>query len=234
MNNSALVDERIFRPLPGREARFDAIYDAKLSSFKRHELAAEVPNLALITYLFEGRVDPAYRALVAPLFARSHVVNGDPFSDAYRRLALWEVNEALNRSGVGLALSREEGAMYASTQYLLAGLPVVSTASLGGRDAFYHPEYVRIVDATPRAVAEGVSELRRCGISPEEIRARTLARIREHRERLFACVDEIYASQGSDRKFAMEWPSLFVHGLVAEGPNPAAQTLAAIEKAHAR
>ena len=148
MNNAAFVDERIFRPLPGRQVRFDAVYDARLSPFKRHALAAEVPNLALVTYLHEGQVDPDYRAAVAPIVARAHVFNGDPFSGAYR-IACWpeEVNQALNQCAVGLALSREEGSMFASIQYLLAGLPVVSTPSLGGRDDFYHPDYVRIVDA---------------------------------------------------------------------------------------
>ena len=123
--------------------------------------------------------------------------------------------------------------MLASMQYLLAGLPIVSTASLGGRGDFYHPDYVRIVDATPRAVAEGISELRRRKASPDEIRARTLARVWEHRERLFRYVDEIYASHGCDRKFAAEWPSVFVNRLLSEEMDPTAGILAAINSAHA-
>ena len=233
VNNAAFVDEQIFRPLRGRQARFDAVYDARLSPFKRHELAAEVPNLALVTYLYEGKVDLDYRAAIAPIVSRAHIFNGDPFSDAYRVLAPEEVNNALNQCGVGLALSREEGAMLASMQYLLAGLPVVSTASRGGRDDFYHPDYVRIVDATPRAVAEGISELRRCKAAPDEIRARTLARVWEHRERLFRCVDDLYVSQGCDRKFESEWPSLFVNRLLSEEMDPTAGILAAINSAHA-
>jgi glycosyltransferase involved in cell wall biosynthesis len=233
VNNAAFIDERIFRPLPGRQVRFDAVYDAKLSPFKRHPLAAEVPNLALVTYLYEGRVDPDYRAAVAPLLARAHVFNGNPFSDAYRTLQPAEVNQALNQCAVGLALSREEGSMLASIQYLLAGLPVVSTASRGGRDDFYHPDYTRIVDATPRAVADGVAELKRCEVAADEIRARTLARMWEHREGLFRCVDDIYASLGCDRKFEEEWPSLFVNRLLSSEPDPTAGILAAIESAWA-
>ena len=234
VNNAAFMDERIFRPLPGCQVRFDAVYDAKLSSFKRHQLAAEVPRLALVTYLHEGKLDPDYQAAIAPIVARAHVFNGDPFSGAYRFLAPEEVNRALNQCGVGLALSREEGAMLASIQYLLAGLPVVSTASQGGRDDFYHPDYTRIVDATPSAVADAVSELQRCKVVPDEIRARTLDRVWEHRRRLFRCVDEIYASRGCDRKFAAEWPSVFVNKLLAEERDPTAGILAAIQRAHAR
>jgi len=231
VNNAAFLDERIFHPIPGRRIRFDAVYDARLSRFKRHHLAAGVANLALVTYLFEESVDPDYRAMIEPIVARAHVFNGDPFAGGYRRLSLQEVNEALNQCAVGLALSREEGAMYASMQYLLAGLPVVSTPSEGGRDDFYHSDYARIVDVDARTVAEAVSELRHCKVTAEEIRARTLTRAREHRERLFQCVDELYASQGFDRKFAAEWPSVFVNRLLAQVPDPTAEILAAIERA---
>jgi len=233
VNNAAFVDERIFRPLPDRQVRFDAVYDARLSPFKRHPLAAEVPSLALITYLYLGQVDPGYRAAVAPLLARAHVFNGDPLSDAYRTLRPVEVNQALNQCAVGLALSKVEGSMLASIQYLLAGLPVVSTASRGGRDDFYHPDYTRIVDATPRGVADAVSELKYCKLGPDEIRARTLARVWEHRERLFRCVDDIYTSQGCDRKFAAEWPSLFVNKLLSEELDATTGVLAAIVAADA-
>lgn len=154
VNNGAFTDERIFRPLRSRQARFDAVYDARLSPFKRHPLAAEVPNLALVTYLYQGQVDPGYRAAIAPILARAHVFNGNPSSDAYRALTPEEVNHALNQCGVGLALSKEEGAMY--------------------------------------------------------------------------------ASQGCDRKFSAEWPSLFVNKLLAQERDPTAGILAAIERAHAR
>ena len=233
VGNGALVDERIYRPLPGRRAHFDAVYDARLSSFKRHPLAAEVPNLALITYPYKGRVDPDYREAIEPLLARAHLFNGNPLTSAYRRLSAPEVNQALNRCAVGLALSREEGGMYASTQYLLAGLPVVSTPSRGGRDEFYHSDYVRIVDPDPRAVAAAVAEMRTCKTPPDEIRARTLATVEEHRRRLFHCVDAIYASQGCDRSFEAEWPALFVDKLAPLEGDETAAILSAIVAAHA-
>jgi glycosyltransferase involved in cell wall biosynthesis len=233
VNNAALVDERIFRPLPERKVRFGAVYDARLSRFKRHELAAEVPDLALVSYPFADG-DDDYRAAIAPIVGRAHSFNGEPGSDAYRLLSPAEVNHALNQCAVGLALSREEGAMYASTQYLLAGLPVVSTPSRGGRHEFYDPEYVRIVDATPRAVADAVAELRHCKVPPEEIRARTLDRVWQHRRRLFACVDEIYADRGCERRFETEWPSVFVNRLFVDEGDPTAAVLAAVEAAHSR
>ena len=232
VGNTSLCDERIYRPLPGRRARFHAVYDARLSDFKRHPLAAEVPDLALITYLSKDEGAPGYRASLAPLLARAHVFNGDPLGGGYRYLSPPEVNECLNQCAVGLALSREEGGMYASMQYLMAGLPVVSTPSEGGRGDFYHPDYVRIVDPEPRAVAAAVAELRHCKLSAEEIHTRTLAIARVHRERLFRCVDEIYASQGLGRSFEAEWPSVFVNQLLSESADPVPGVLEAIRAAH--
>ena len=123
--------------------------------------------------------------------------------------------------------------MYASIQYLLAGLPVVSTKSAGGRDEFFHPDYVRIVEATPGAVAAAVAEMRQCELAPDEIRERTLERVRLHRRRLFERIDRIYADQGVDRSFEAEWPSVFIDKLWRGEEDPTVKILAAIEAAHA-
>lgn len=233
VSHNALVDEEIYRPLPDRRARFDAVYDAGLAPVKRHQLAAEVQRLALITHLSDARIDEDYRAAIEPVLARAHIYNGDIFSDDHRRLSGEEVNRALNECAVGLCLSREEGAMYASIQYLLAGLPVVSTKSVGGRDEFFHPDYVRIVEDTPGAVAAAVDDLRQCQLMPDEIRERTLERIRLHRKRLFECIDRIYADQGVERSFEAEWPSVFIDKLRGAEQDPTAKILAAIQAGHA-
>ena len=81
------------------------------------------------------------------------------------RLPLSEVNRHLNRAGVGLCLSEREGAMFASTEYLLSGLPVVSTPSTGGRHVYYDEEYCWTVPPDPRSVAEAVAALKAKGIS---------------------------------------------------------------------
>ena len=76
--------------------------------------------------------------------------------------------------------------------------------------------------------------MRRCPVPREEIRARTLAAVWEHRRRLFECVDAIYASQGCDRKLEAQWPSFFVDKLVSAEKDPTQGILAAIRAAHAR
>jgi hypothetical protein len=86
--------------------------------------------------------------------------------------------------------------MFASMEYLLCGLPIISIRSLGGRDVFFDEEYVQIVDATPDAVNNGVLEISRRQIPPQHVRQKTLAKIAEHRARLIDLVAEISAAEG--------------------------------------
>ncbi|WP_164127899.1 glycosyltransferase, partial [Stenotrophomonas maltophilia] len=62
------------------------------------------------------------------------------------RLTPEAVNRVYNQAAVGLCLSAVEGAMCASMEYLMAGLPVVSTPSVGGRDVYFDPDYCIIAE----------------------------------------------------------------------------------------
>ncbi|MBK8992643.1 MAG: hypothetical protein IPM40_13585 [Gammaproteobacteria bacterium] len=53
-NQNAIVDERLFEVSPNVPKRFDAVYNARINPVKRHELAAKVENLALITIVDAG------------------------------------------------------------------------------------------------------------------------------------------------------------------------------------
>mgnify|MGYP006234474903 CR=1 FL=1 len=55
-------------------------------------------------------------------------------------------------------MSSAEGAMYSSVEYLLCGLPIVSTKSTGGRDVFFTNENCIIAEDTPESVAECVQK----------------------------------------------------------------------------
>jgi glycosyltransferase involved in cell wall biosynthesis len=67
-----------------------------------------------------------------------------------------EVKEKINQSNCGLILSASEGACFASSEYLLCGIPIVSTVSEGGRSVWYDEYNSLIVDANADAVTEGV------------------------------------------------------------------------------
>ena len=109
------------------------------------ELASDVDRLALITVL--GNEE--YYAEMRETLSHADWVNFDA-GDKYEYLSQAQINHVLNRSKVGLILSAFEGNNKASIEYLLSGLPVVSTPSKGGRDVFFDPDYCAIVDSLPR------------------------------------------------------------------------------------
>ncbi|MEQ1840138.1 MAG: glycosyltransferase, partial [Verrucomicrobiales bacterium] len=108
-----------------------------------------------------------------------------------------EVNQAINRAHVGLCLSPSEGAMFASTEYLLAGMPVVTTESEGGREVLFDDQYCSIVADDPAAIAEAVCHWKQRAPDPAHIRAKTLEKMMPHRARLGNLVKKILAHHGA-------------------------------------
>jgi hypothetical protein len=213
-NHNALADERVFQPLPPAEKPFDAIYDAKLEPYKRHSLAARVPRLALLGYRNPRTGDRRFAARVLRELSGAHWLNDPTATPAQWQLADVDVNLAYNRCRTGLCLSAIEGPMWASIQYLLAGLPVVSTPSDGGRDQFFAPPHVCVVPPTPEAVAAAVQELAAARLDPWEIRSRTLELMAPHRERFTSTVQRLLDAAGEPRHFIGNWRQVIPHRVV--------------------
>jgi len=205
LNQNCLVDDAVFRPLPDVEPVFDAVYNARLSPDKRHELAVEVEKLALIYFYnaYEGS-PPAFHerhARYVAMLPAAHFVN--PLTpDGCRWLLKPDVNVVLAQSRVGLCLSPVEGAMRAAIEYLLAGLPVVSTPSLGGRDHYFDDEFCLIAAPDPRSVRDAVQALVARNLPRDHVRAKTLARVEADRRRYIALVQDIIDRAGGRERFA--------------------------------
>lgn len=212
LNQNIMLSEATYRPLPGAAVEFDAIYNARLEPFKRHELAREIPSVGYLGYWFGGsaehRRSTLARADLIRSFGPRHRILNPLVGGLPRALPDRAVNAAYARAAVGLCLSASEGAMYAAVEYLLAGLPVVSTPSLGGRDAFFDPEFCRIVPADPRAVRDGVEALRAQNIPREHIRQRTLERMAEQRAAFLDLLNAVLESHERKPRFGPEWPYL--------------------------
>ena len=210
-NKTAYTAERIFRPLDDARVDFDAIYNAQLMPWKRHELSLEVARCAFLFYrdhAAEGAATTqaaimARHAAAAPghVFLNSLDDRGVPV-----RLLLSDVNRHLNRARVGLCLSEREGAMFASTEYLLSGLPVVTTPSAGGRDVYHDAEYCWTVPPDPRSVADAVYALAARAVPRSHIHQRTLRRLEVDRARFLALINAILEEAGSERRLAVPWP----------------------------
>jgi hypothetical protein len=217
--HNAFVDERRFSPLPGEPVEFDAVLNAAFHPWKRHALAAEIPRLALIGY-FHARpfdiADPYYRELHA-ILPKARFCNETP-AGGMRSLTSAEINVVLNRARVGLALSEIEGGNYASMEYMLSGLPVVSTPSKGGRDYFFDADYCAVVPPDPRAVRDAAEALAARRIPRDHIRARTIARAERERRQFISFVQSLYDAAGISRSFEQEWSTAFTNKLYSRHP----------------
>ena len=127
----------------------------------------------------------------------------------YRRLDDREVCHWINRARVGLCLSASEGAMLATMEYLLCGVPVVSTPSIGGRDRVLDPRFSVIVDPEPAAVADAVRRMAARRDDPGKIRQAAFDAMRADRKRLLGLIDAIYRQEAVRFPEGAAWIELF-------------------------
>lgn len=212
IHQNALLDERIYTIQPEQEKRFQAVYIAWLNSMKRHVLASGLESVLVIggSAGFIGDGDPeAYVRSVRDGLPRAEFAN----LDSGRFMGDAEVATAVNQAKVGLCLSAAEGGMYAATEYLLCGLPVVSTVSQGGRDHWFGPHCARIVMDNAPAVAQGVKDLLELDLSAVEIRQLTLRRLWPHRWRLIELVQSFFDEERTGRDYGREFYDRFTNKL---------------------
>ena len=144
INHNCWIDwEADMQIIPDANKLYDAIYVARFTPFKRHELANEVQNLALVM----GDLHGSESSHALPQF---HTYKNEG------ELSPAKVNSLMNQSYCGLILSESEGACFSSSEYLISGIPVVSTHSNGGRDVWYDATNSLVVDPNPKIIAEAV------------------------------------------------------------------------------
>jgi len=189
------IDESIFKP--GAEqlckiAPAEAVYNARLDPFKRHNLAYGLIRLALIyrdNKYFKKRYEELKCVMPHWYFINNEIGNGQ-----YYYLNNKEVASILNQCQVGLCLSSEEGAMRASMEYLLCGLPVVTIRNIGGRDRYFDKDNSIYADDTPESVAEAVQVFLNNMPDRMDIRNSVLQKIQLDRNDFVNTINEIIKS----------------------------------------
>jgi len=192
INQNAFIDERRIDYNPNIEKEYDAVYNARLRPVKRHYLASEVGEqlrLALIV----GHHTPGLGSVPESEIPKS------VFMNKYQ-LMPETVSRILSRSKVGLILSESEGACFASSEYLLTGLPVVSTKSRGGRDFWYDDYNSIICDADPDSVLSAVNELLNDPRDPKLIRESHIKKMYMHRQKFIERVYKPFVGRDWDEK----------------------------------
>ena len=196
-----------------RPKEFDAIAIARIERHKRLELAHNIESCCVVF----GSANKDYYESIHPLVSNFVFANGDPlltandnvFTSTTPQLSRNEIAEWCARSRVGLCLSAEEGANFASAEYMVWGLPVVSTRSLGGRDNYFDDQFCLICDDDPAAVAAAVKEAISRNIDPELIRSTFLANVMTRRAALLKNIASRTAGWGGSlENFTRSWLDL--------------------------
>ena len=196
------TDESVFRPYPppaGLPRQFNAVYNARFETYKRHELARDIDGLMLV-YAINGGGMPL--ATMQQMLPRAYFANHEQGGGIYHWLTRPAMAELSGAVTVGLCLSATEGAMRAAMEYLMCGLMVVSTASVGGRDRYLMPPYARIVGDDAGRVAAAVSELAAKPIAKAAIRDHIGRIVSFERRNFLSAANRLAKSQfGVDQLF---------------------------------
>jgi len=147
INQNAFIDTDVFKITESSlEKIFYLVINTRPEKWKRPFFANGIKNLAIIKGR-NYRPDDYYDlSSLGPVYINEN------------RLPPRVVAEILNRSYVGGVFSEVEGANFSTVEYLLSGLPVISTASCGGRDVYFTPENHEIV-YEPADVAVALTKL---------------------------------------------------------------------------
>jgi glycosyltransferase involved in cell wall biosynthesis len=204
-HQAIFVDDRIWKiSEQGYEelGNFDAVINARFDKMKRHELAAGIKSLLLIyAYSLDDDVESS-TARIKGILPYAYFANHElKKARNYSGLSTAEIVKLYGHSQVGLCLSPEEGYSRASIEYLMCGLPVVSTKNIGGRDRYYFGKYCRIVPADEREIAVGVRELKELKFSRKEVRDHVLLMLNFDRENFVRNANRLVEHLTGNRDF---------------------------------
>lgn len=184
---------------------YDALYVGRLTPFKRHHLASLVNRLALVA----GNLHGSDGASDIP----NYVYRNE------QHLSSREVCEKINQSHCGLILSEVEGACFASSEYLLCGIPVVSTHSFGGRDVWYDDYNSIVTEANPIKIKEAVEFFINNPRDPNIIRDRHIAKSHSYRDAFISKLIEMFKFYDVDIDARQFFHDTYMHKL-RESQNP--------------
>ena len=178
--HNAFLDPRRYPLAKNGKKLYDALYIARITPFKRHELARNIQNLHLIGSFSEK--ERGYFEDTIKDFTHAHWT---------QKVSSFLIGREIGKAACGLALSAIEGAMFSCGEYTLCGIPVVNTRNLGGRDTLLPEFAVKVAEDSPDSVAEAVEYWVKNPIDPEEIRQGFLAKALPQKELVQDLVNSI-------------------------------------------
>lgn len=174
VNQNCFMDEKTFYVKAEVKKNYDVLYNARRAKTKRHYLAGRVGDELELALIYPQH-DTSWND-ISPEELPKHVYHN------IGNLSPEQICGVINQSRVGLVLSAVEGACFASSEYLLCGVPVISTPSTGGRSFWYNDENSIIVDADPSAILAAAKSLITAERDPHRIRESHLELMQKQRQ----------------------------------------------------
>jgi glycosyltransferase involved in cell wall biosynthesis len=201
-NHNSFIDYNKFK-ITEEKVIYDAVMNCRPELWKRPYLAEKVNNLAYIkgaTYGNEELFD--YSKLICN-YMNEKIIPID------------EVIKIYNQSYCGMIFSESEGACYSSSEYLLCGLPVISTICRGGRDTWYNNKNSIIIDADSNSVKDAVDlcikNIQENIFNREEIRNEHIMMSDHMRNNFIECTQFIFNNHKINIDAKEYWGKKYVH-----------------------
>lgn len=179
-SHNAFLDSSRYPVSKKSKRKFDALYIARITPFKRHFLAEKIENLHLIGSYSEKEKEYFEETL-----------KKFPHAVWSRKVPSFFIGRKICEASCGLALSAVEGAMFSCGEYSLCGVPVVNTRNLGGRDTLLPDFAVRYAEDTAESVAQNVEYWVKNPVDPQEIRNSFIALAAPQKEAVQELVNSI-------------------------------------------
>ena len=224
INHNAFVDPNIFKPINCKK-KYDIIYNGRLEILKRHYLLKSCKNISLLSasVLRSDHSKIKYLNFLKKIIPNAEILNFD-FPKKLSQLSSFEdipildpreVSSAINKARIGVILSYKEGACYASMEYLLSGIPIVSTANIGGRDIFFDNRFCKTSLSNTYSIKKTISSLLSDNIPPDFIRSVTLNNIQIHVNKMKQLLEEIFLEYGVlNTNIDEVWEKIFLNKML--------------------
>jgi len=183
-NQNAFINPNAFTIVNNVEKEYNLVLNARFAVYKRTELAKQVENIIHIGYYMKN--EEYFNDF--DNYNYVNFKNNSKQKTDFSILNTDEITEYYNKSYVGGIFSKVEGACCASSEYLLCGIPVVSTESKGGRDIWYNKDNSIICKDNEASVKESVElaiqKVKNDEFNKHIIRENYLKQMDEHKSRL--------------------------------------------------
>lgn len=147
------------------EKIYDGTYIAQNAPLKRINLIEKIEKISLITSKMDRNEFLRLKSQ-NPTIKVHNFLNAD---ENYKKLNVKDIFEILTRSRCGIILSPYEAQCRAVAEYLLAGLPVLTTPSIGGRERFLTPSNSVICDPSETGIKNALDYFRTHSYEPKGI-----------------------------------------------------------------